>query len=796
MQDYTGQLLTAINQYDPNDSQSRDRLRDLVCWISDDAELKKDPIVADLLFIASQKMRVFGYNKLNRYTDNPDTSVGMMGSIGDQAINELYRSDTDRNITLDQSQKEVIDLFQQISPRRLLVSAPTSYGKTFLMREILFRNRKRYKNILLVFPTVALLLENAGVMSWFVKKNNLNYRIIKTVDAVCDDDENKIFVFTPERALQLLAAFPDLKIDFFFFDEVYKIDEDYCNDDAEENSDRQSSGTGAKKYRKLQPMFLDEDRGKTFRIALYLLSKRVEEYYLAGPNLSPEHFGTGMIRFLDLNHITVKEISFEPTLRIAVNAYNSKIEEKLPDSLQLPTTTMVPLNSKVNEKIKDIVSYIDTCEYGQTLLYCSSPARAIEYSNNLSSNIGTTDCFDSYPDDFKHFIEHIRKEYDINNSVDEWSLIEVLKNGFGIHHGQLPKYIQREILEQFNKGVFPLLFCTSTIVEGVNTDAKNMIILNASKGTKRLSAFDIKNIKGRAGRYHHSFVGRVYYVSRDLAKIEESDALILDFATYSDTPLGPIDIDNAEYDDLTSVNADRKAVRDKETANYMLPYDVFIKNRTISKENQEKLLVTLMDNDEYELFRPLITHSTDVENFLKYAWTKKILDLFYKAGLIDENTSKKYFAVALSYYKEGFKGILGYEIGLCNEGKISSIDKAYTEAFKSLRSILEHKIPKIISFFESIYIFASLQKGDDPSGFSLSHVCRYYETGVKSTLGESLAEYGFPTDAIRRLEEKHTELLHLGLPEAKQYCRKHYDSIKSQFDDYENKLFVKAMNSF
>lgn len=555
MQDYTGQLLTAINQYDPNDGQSRDHLRDLVCWISDDAELKKDPIIANLLFIASQKMRVFGYNKLNGYTDNPDTSVGMIGSIGDQAINELYRSDTDRNITLDQSQKEVVDLFQQISPRRLLVSAPTSYGKTFLMREIVFRNRKRYKNILLVFPTVALLLENAGVMSWFVKKNNLNYRIIKTVDAVCDDDENKIFVFTPERALQLLAAFPDLKIDFFFFDEVYKIDEDYCNDDAEENSDRQSSSTGAKKYRKLQPMFLDEDRGKTFRIALYLLSKRVEEYYLAGPNLSPEHFGTGMIRFLALNHITVKEISFEPTLRIAVNAYNSKIEEKLPGSLQLPTTAMVPLNSKVNEKIKDIVSYIDTCEYGQTLLYCSSPARAIEYSNNLSSNIGTTDCFDSYPDDFKHFIEHIRKEYDINNSVDEWSLIEVLKNGFGIHHGQLPKYIQREILEQFNKGVFPLLFCTSTIVEGVNTDAKNMIILNASKGTKRLSAFDIKNIKGRAGRYHHSFVGRVYYVSRDLAKIEESDALILDFATYSDTPLGPIDIDNAEYDDLTSVNA-------------------------------------------------------------------------------------------------------------------------------------------------------------------------------------------------------------------------------------------------
>lgn len=790
MQDYTGQLLTAINKYDPNDGQSRDHLRDLVCWISDDAEPKKDPIIADLLYIASQKMRVFGYNKLNGYTDNPDMSVGMMGGIGDQAINELYRSDTDRDITLDQSQKEVIDLFQSLSPRRLLVSAPTSYGKTFLMREIVFRNKDRYKNILLVFPTVALLIENAGVMSSFVKKHNLNYRIVKTVDAVCDDDENKIFVFTPERALQLLAAFPDLKIDFFFFDEVYKIDEDYCNDDVEEDSDGQPSDTGAKNHRKLQPTFLDEDRGKTFRIALYLLSKRVEEYYLAGPNLSPDHFGTGMRRFLELNRISVKEISFEPTLRIAVNAYNTKIEEKLPASIQLPTNALAPLNSKVNERIKDVVTYIDTREYGQTLLYCSSPARAIEYSNSLSKNMGNTNRSDSYPDEFKHFIDHIRREYDIDNSVNEWSLIKVLENGFGIHHGQLPKYIQREILDQFNKGVFPLLFCTSTIVEGVNTDAKNMIILNASKGRKHLSAFDIKNIKGRAGRYHHCFVGRVYYASRELAKLEESDTMILDFATYSDIPLGPIDIDNAEYDDLTFANADRKSARDKETENYILPYDVFIKNRTVSKENQEKLLHELMNDKTYMIFRPLITHPIDVENFLKFSWTRKILKVFYDAGLIDKYIGERYYAISYNYYLNGFKGILDFELK-----NSKSIDEAYTNAFKSLRNILEHKIPKVLSLFESIISFVAQQKGDDQGEFSLSRVCRYYETGVKSTLGEALAEYGFPTDAIRNLEEKYTELLHLGLQDAKQYCREHYGPIKSQFDDYENELFVKAMRT-
>lgn len=136
MQDCVRQLLTAINTYDPDDPQTIDHLRDLVCWISDSEVLKQDPIVASLLYTASQKMRVFGYNALNKFSVNPDPSLGMLGDIGDQAIKNLYQSEIDSTITLDKSQKEVLDLFQSISPRRLLVSAPTSYGKTFLMREM------------------------------------------------------------------------------------------------------------------------------------------------------------------------------------------------------------------------------------------------------------------------------------------------------------------------------------------------------------------------------------------------------------------------------------------------------------------------------------------------------------------------------------------------------------------------------------------------------------------------------------------------------------------------------------
>ena len=791
MQDYAKLLLTAINQYDPNKEETMDRLRDLVCWISDQDEPKKDPIIAELLYIASQKMRVFGYNKLNGFGSDPGETAGSMMGIGSQAIQSLYQSNSDGSITLDKTQKEVVDLFQSLSPKRMLVSAPTSYGKTFLLREILFLNRDRYKNILLVFPTVALLLENAGVMSWFVKKFGLDYRIIKTVDDACTDEGNKIFVFTPERALQLLASFPELKLDFFFFDEIYKIDEDYCNNELDENHD-----DGAEVKKGQQEHFLDADRGKTFRIALYLLSKQVDEYYLAGPNLSQDHFGLGMRRFIELNHITVKEITFEPTLRITVNAYTSKIEEKLPTALpHLEQQALVRIGQAVNDKVKGVVSYIDTHEYGQTLLYCTTPAKAIEYSNKLSTAIGVTHAFDNYPDDFKAFIEHIRKEYDVDHSVDEWSLILVLKNGFGMHHGKLPKYIQREILDQFNRGTFNTLFCTSTIVEGVNTDAKNMIIINPSKGRKKLSAFDIKNIKGRAGRYHHCFVGRVFYMSKKLQEIEESDTLSLDFVTYSDVAIGVIDLDNAELSDLTQANKSKKEEREKITSKYLLPEEVFIKNRTISKENQERLLQKLMETSEYNLFRRFITNPITVESFLQYGWMKKILDVFFKAGLIDEYTLKRFAAISLTYFQGGFKGILEYEIKQVRRGKTKSIDKAYSEAFKSLRGVLEHNIPKIVSLFEGIITFVAKQKGDDVSSFSLSHVRRYYETGVKSAMGEALIEYGFPTDAIRRIEDKHSDLTRMEVKSAKDYCREHYREISPLLDQYENKLFQTAMRT-
>jgi replicative superfamily II helicase len=74
-------------------------------------------------------------------------------------------------------------------------------------------------------------------------------------------------------------------------------------------------------------------------------------------------------------------------------------------------------------------------------------------------------------------------------------LIEALKKGIGIHHGLIPKYLQKEIVSLFNKKQLKVLISTTTITEGVNTSAKNLIVLHSKKGEKQLKKFDAKNMQ-------------------------------------------------------------------------------------------------------------------------------------------------------------------------------------------------------------------------------------------------------------------------------------------------------------
>ena len=115
------------------------------------------------------------------------------------------------------------------------------------------------------------------------------------------------------------------------------------------------------------------------------------------------------------------------------------------------------------------------------------------------------------------FLEHVEK-----NFGSDWILFKALEKRIGIHHSGIPKYIQNEMINLFNKGNLLCLFSTTTITEGVNTTAKNLIITSVKKGIKSLKQFDAKNIAGRAGRFNVHYSGNVIDLTEEFEAVIES----------------------------------------------------------------------------------------------------------------------------------------------------------------------------------------------------------------------------------------------------------------------------------
>src|SRR3546814_4146826 len=101
-------------------------------------------------------------------------------------------------------------------------------------------------------------------------------------------------------------------------------------------------------------------------------------------------------------------------------------------------------------------------------------------------------------------LEWLRREY-----PEEWILTKALERGIGIHHGNVPRAIQQYIIRAFDSGEIKIIICTTTLIEGINTVAENVIIYDRRVENTGFDAFTFRNIAGRAGRMRKYFIGKV-----------------------------------------------------------------------------------------------------------------------------------------------------------------------------------------------------------------------------------------------------------------------------------------------
>ena len=121
------------------------------------------------------------------------------------------------------------------------------------------------------------------------------------------------------------------------------------------------------------------------------------------------------------------------------------------------------------------------------------------------------------------------------NYSQHYILVDIVKKGIGIHNGRLHRslsQIQVKLFEEENG--LDNIVSTSSIIEGVNTSAENVIIWanKSGKGKAGLNNFTYKNIAGRGGRMFKHFIGQVYLLEappppqETQLKLEFTDDLI------------------------------------------------------------------------------------------------------------------------------------------------------------------------------------------------------------------------------------------------------------------------------
>lgn len=355
-------------------------------------------------------------------------------ALRDAIAMEMHRPDGLKNVVFHSVQAQVYQ--RLLNGENVILSAPTSFGKSLIVDSLIASDK--YKNIVIIVPTIALLDETRRRLSKF----NAFKLVTHPGQAFA---EQNLFILTQERYLALENMPP---IDLFFVDEFYKL--------ADENTDDLLTGRSA---------LLNQAMSKLLRTGA--------QFYLAGPSirgldsLLPSNIQAAFIR---TDYATVAA----DTIRLTA----SNDEQRRAEILRVLSETDEP-----------------------TLIYCQSPRRVREVMRWLTETNNSLLPTSGMP---------LAAEWIAENYSPQWSLSDGLRQGIGAHHGRLPRWLAQTVVEGFNSGELRVLVCTSSLIEGVNTRAKNIIILDKKIAAKAYDYFTFANIRGRAGRMLKHFVGKIF----------------------------------------------------------------------------------------------------------------------------------------------------------------------------------------------------------------------------------------------------------------------------------------------
>lgn len=403
-------------------------------------------------------------------------------------LDELYQSfDLDylqmphqENKYFFHSQKEIYD---HLNDRSFSYSGPTSMGKSLIMRTFIKdKILSGFKgNFAILVPTKALISEIASNIIKFDLQDELsnkNYKVVTSGNSLFfkQDNINYIMVMTPERLLYTLISYSEMSIDYLFIDEAHKISE---------------PDGRATFYFKVTDMLIERPRKP--------------HVILASPNIPNPEVYLKALPVEQVENPTFLRTTFTPVSQmkyvldtvskdfIVFNEHSKRWSpfEKI-DSLD-PSDTPSSL-------IRDL---IDKDKKKSNIIYCSGRERAVEMARVYAQTLPYLE---------NKVLDDVAKEIKDDIHADYY-LADIIKKGVAYHVGYLPLHIRTKIEELYRDRHIKSIFCTSTLIEGVNLPADNLIVLSCRIGSKgNMNQVEFKNLLGRVGRIEYNLYGNVFII--------------------------------------------------------------------------------------------------------------------------------------------------------------------------------------------------------------------------------------------------------------------------------------------
>ncbi|MEC0329157.1 DEAD/DEAH box helicase [Paenibacillus sp. FSL R5-0527] len=447
------------------------------------------------------------------YDEQSDSFSGL-GSLIDEIYVSSYFLQNEVSIgeahelLLSNFQKQMWDAIDRYN--RLGVSAATSAGKSFvLVAKIADLMIQGANKVVYIVPTLSLINQvSSDLRKTFKKYNVKNIQIHQTYSDKHINSSNKnIYVLTQERAASALNqsknAFENL--DLLIVDEVQNVERVSNEDDERAHT---MYDTIMSFVNDVIPKKIIVSGPRIENLDSFVKSMFGDEAQSLSDELPPVvnitySFSKNRNKLYINQYSTVKET---PNRILIENI--GVIDPKLFGQQQY-TEKMITLLGDLIPKLEE--------EGSGTIIFSPTAQQAPNIALGLSEHLDQSE---------EKLLDLVRY---IENSVHKnYSLAECVQKGVAYHHGKMPSHIRVVIEKAFSQLLFKTIVCTTTLMQGVNLPAKNIVARNPNLFTKKsndnakLTGYEFANLRGRAGRLMKDFVGR---------------AIILDEATFEDADI-------------------------------------------------------------------------------------------------------------------------------------------------------------------------------------------------------------------------------------------------------------------